>query len=221
MNILGIDYSKNSPSVVILELDDNLDVVDLDYISFTSVKKTYNLDTLNLKFYHKDHFKDDYHKAQTHRDDIDSFIDDLKIEYAAFEGYAFAAKGKVFDIAEATACLKFMLYDYHIPMRFYDPNTIKMFATSKGNADKKAMQDHFDKTVKELDLSHLPQYKNPKEDIVDAYFTAKLLQMELKLRRGIIHTRDLQEHEVKVFNRCTKSNPENILVRDFIQKEGV
>ena len=218
MRIAGIDYSKNCPAVVKFELDDNLDIVEKDYISFTTVKKTAALDS-KLIFHHKKEFKDDFIKAETHRDDIRNFLGVTHTyDYIAFEHYALNAKGKVFDIAESTACIKFYLYDRGIKLRFYDPLSIKMFWAEKGNVDKKKMQDIHDEHVDGFDLAHLPQYNNPREDICDAFWVAKMLQMELKVRQGILHTRTFPEHQVKVFNRCTKAYPENILVREFTQK---
>ena len=71
-----------------------------------------------------------------------------------------------------------------------------------------------------LDLNHLPEYKNPREDIIDAYFILKLLQAELKLRHGLIELKSLSVKQIQAFNRVTKANPTNLLDRDFIEKKA-
>ena len=69
-------------------------------------------------------------------------------------------------------------------------------------------------------MTHLPEFKSPRNDIQDAWYIAKLLQLEIKLRSGLIMLHDLPEHEIVVFNRCTKKYPVNLLARDFLQKEN-
>ena len=44
MFIAGIDYSISSPAVVKAELDENFDVIGIEYLSFSSVKKICKLD---------------------------------------------------------------------------------------------------------------------------------------------------------------------------------
>ena len=222
MFIIGIDFSKNSPGVMLSELDEDLDIINIQYRGFSSVKKTAKKDE-DIIFYHKKQFNDDIEKAIWMKEHILEFIhshiqinDDI---YCAFEGYAFAAHGKVFDIAESTMCTKLGIYDIPIPLRIYDPNSIKKFAI-KGNAGKVEMGDAYikieDKT--KPDLSHLTPYKSPSEDLVDAYFCMRLLQMEMKLRKGILQLRNLDVKTIEIFNRVTKAYPENILVRPFIIK---
>jgi Holliday junction resolvasome RuvABC endonuclease subunit len=155
------------------------------------------------------------------KQEIMTFILDGKPSYAAIEGYAMNAKGLVFNIAEATMCTKLSLYENDIPFRIYDPNSIKKFATGHGNAGKVEMHESF-KELSELkvNLSKLPELKCPREDLIDAFFIASLLQIELKLRYGIITLRDLPPETIMIFNRTTRFYPENILARQFIRKDG-
>jgi len=219
MNILGIDFSKNSPGVVRLNLDDKtLEVIDTDYLGFSTVKKVCDADTQIQHYHIKNSFHNDIQKAQFMRDTICDWIT-YDPDYCAFEGYAMKADGRVFDIAETTMCTKLMIYDWEIPIRIYDPNSIKIYATEKGNSDKIRIVDEFEKfSGIKPDLSNLPEYKSPKEDIVDAFWVAKLLQTELQLRRGLIQLKNLTLKQIEVFNRVTKGNPINILGTPFIKK---
>jgi hypothetical protein len=222
MYIVGIDYSMNSPGVVKLYLDDVLEVIEVNYLGFSSVKKVADVNP-NITFYHaKNSFKNNFEKCIWMRDNIFSyFMDDLILpDFIAIEGYAFNAQGIVFDIAESTMCTKLKIYESNIPLRIYDPNSIKKFATSHGNSGKVEMVEAFDKyTGMKPDYSKLPELNPPKEDLVDAFWTAKLLQIELKLRHGLIDLKDLPLYQIEIFNRVTKKNKENLLVQPFVQKD--
>ncbi|MFA5484939.1 MAG: hypothetical protein WC260_01695 [Candidatus Pacearchaeota archaeon] len=214
--IAGIDYSKNSPGVVILELDENFDTKASDYIGFSSVKKIATSNK-NILYYKKDQFNNDYDQYIWIRDSI---MDKLSnVDFVAFEGYAFGASGKVFDIAETTATMKIQLYEKGIPFRIYEPTVVKMFATGKGNAGKVEMNEAYKKLFDPMELYQLPELKSPKEDLIDAFYICKLLQKELMLRYGIVDLKSLPVKQIEIFNRCTKSNPVNILSRDFIVKK--
>ena len=219
MFICGIDYSISSPAVVKAELDEKFNIVSLDYMSFSSTKKNCKLDE-NLHYNNRKDFRNDMERFQFLRDKCESFIYGGDIpEYVAIEGYAMGGMGKVFNIAEATVLTKIMIYDHGTPLRIYTPSMIKKFATSKGDAGKVSMFDYFNKEHQNfLDLSHLQDRKNPQEDIIDAYWIMMLLQTELKLRYGIIQLRELSRKKIEVFNAVSKSQPQNILVREFITK---
>jgi len=200
-------------------LNDDLDIISIDYMSFSSTLKNCKLDE-HLHHNAKKNFRNDMDRFYFLRDKVESFIYGGDIpEYIAIEGYAMGGMGKVFNIAEATVMTKSMIYDKGTPLRIYTPSAIKKFATGNGSAGKVSMFQQFQKESQTfLDLSHLQDLKNPQEDIIDAYWIMKLLQTELKLRFGIISLRDLNKKQIEVFNAVSKSNPTNILVRDFLEK---
>jgi len=218
MKIAGIDYSKNSPAAVIMELDEDLEVIGYDYVCFSSVKKVANCDN-KIVYYKKKDFRNDMDGYLFMRDNIMPAL--IDVDCVAFEGYAFAGTGKVFDIAEATATTKIAIYESNIDMRIYEPTVIKMFGHGKGNAGKVEMNDAFNKvsSTDKPEWDIIPELRSPKEDLIDAYFIGKLLQMELKLRHGLVDLKSLPLKQIEIFNRCTKSNPVNILSRDFLRKE--
>lgn len=218
MKIAGIDYSKNSPAVVVAELDEDLDITGFDYIGFSTVKKVATSDN-KIVYYKKADFRNDIDGYLFMRDKILPIIED--VDYIAFEGYAFGGTGKVFDIAEATSTTKVAIYEKEKNLRIYEPTVIKMFGHGKGNAGKVEMNDSFKKVLDEdkPNWNQLPELKSPKEDLIDAYFITKLLQTELKLRHGMVELKSLPLKHIEIFNRCTKSNPVNILSRDFLRKE--
>lgn len=94
----------------------------------------------------------------------------------AIEGYAFGAVGRVFQIAENGGLLKHKLWQNNIPVDQFPPTMIKKFATGKGNANKEAMIEAFEKE-NNVDIREkcgiTNRQWNPISDIVDAYYIAK------------------------------------------------
>lgn len=220
MKIVGLDLSINGSGCVKFDLDKNLDIADLEYLSFTHVKKN---STKDILYYNKKQFKNYFDQNQWMEKHILDFCEG--VQYVAVEDYAYGAKGQVFHIGEFIGLIKHALYfgfgniDLGVNLRLYDPCSIKMFACDNGTAKKEDMIDAHDKKQgNPLRLQFLPRFGSPKEDIVDAYFIARLLQTELKLRKGLIQLKDLTEKQIQIFNRTTKAHPVNILAEDFYSK---
>jgi Holliday junction resolvasome RuvABC endonuclease subunit len=228
MKICGIDPSINGTGIYKLELDQNLTIVSYDYLSFTNTKK---FETDNVISYKKNQFRNEIDKYDFMLNKIKSFVSDC--EYIGIEDYAFAATGNVFDIGEFVGLVKHSLYHSGKKIRCYEPTVIKKFATSKGNADKVRMGDCFADNYGQNDvcffknnpqndkanLSFLPDNKSPKTDIIDAYFIVKLLHLEVRLRHGFDQLKNFDLNTISIFNTVSKSNPVNILARDFLVKE--
>lgn len=217
MIICGLDLSMNGSGLFKLFLDDNLNIVDTDYMAFCSVKKHANDKVIYFK---KNDYKDRYAINLWMCDKIKNFVKDSS--YIAIEDYAFGASGNNFDIGEFIGYIKTYLYNDDYKIRLYDPNSIKKFATGKGNSDKVSMYLSFKQSEPNL-LNDLPIVNkgggvSPSSDIIDAYWISQLLLTELKLRKGLILLSSLDENVISIFNRCTKSNPVNILDRDFLEK---
>lgn len=214
MKIVGIDNSVNSPGVVWFELDEKLEVKRKNYLGFTTVKKNASSNIIHFK---KKDFSNDIEQYLWMRDIIfETVKEDLKDipDYMAIENYSFASKGKVFNIAESTGALKVKFFENEVPIRLYDPASIKMYFSGAGNADKPKMKEAYDK------LPELERFKeNINEDVIDAFAICKLLNLELKLRKGLIKLYDLDENTIRVFNRTTKAHKENLLVEEYIQKK--
>jgi Holliday junction resolvasome RuvABC endonuclease subunit len=223
MIIAGLDISINSPAVVKYMLDENLDIVNSEYLGFTTVKKNR---TNNVIHYNKKDFKHDFDKHIFITDKVIEFVSDCS--HIALEDYAFEGKGRVFDIGEFTGHIKKSAYKSKKKMQLYAPKSIKLFAGGhgQGNANKIEMKDFFynykeNKNKNIIDISMLPEVTklkgvSPTSDIIDAFWVAEILRTELKLRKGIITLRECEEQVISVFNKVTKNLPDNALSRDFI-----
>lgn len=219
MKIIGLDNSLSSPGVVKAELDDNLDIINMDYLTFTTVKK---YSGGNIIHYKKKDFRSDVDEYLYKRDEIYNFCGDA--DYMALEDYAFNASGQITKLAESVGSLIVLFYEKYTKIRKYNISIIKIFATSKGNSDKISMEKYYDLYKEEkFNLSYLPMVhekksNNPKDNIIDAYYIMKMLQIELKVRTGIIRLHELSSDILRCFNRVTKSEPLNLPVRPFIEK---
>jgi len=217
MIIFSADLALNHSGMIVFK-DSKL----LDYFHLTSPKKDKNMsndvyDMLRLWFM---------------LDSVDFFISKYTIDYSIIEDYSFGSKsGSLFQIGGFIEGVKLLLFKKNIPLRLVSPKTGKLFATGNGNADKnqiiEAVKTKWEKInflelifsnrkkkVTKSDLSKI-------EDLCDAYSLARLLDTELKLRKGQIRIQDLEEHEIQVFNRVTRKRPENILSIDFIKNNEV
>ena len=170
MNIVGIDYSITSPSICI---DGNL------FYFITPKKKfaeDWNVNGMTFKGLYYDP------KKWKHSDlERFSFLSNVfrTVLYSykgsvVFEGYALGAKGKVFNIAEATGIMKKGLVDDGWSVEeSIPPTVIKRYVTGKGNATKDDMAQAW-KRDHDFDLFETLGNRNPKDspasDIVDSYY---------------------------------------------------
>lgn len=221
MRIAGLDLSINSPGAYVLELDENLEVTASDFRGVTDVKKNVSE---RVSFLDKKSFGNYIDKDLWVASQIISLVSSC--DYAAIEGPAYGATGRLFEIAQATCSVKYPLYSLGVALRVYDPLSIKIFATGDGGANKIEMFQRFlevkgEETFREMGLPVVNKEKgvSPTSDIIDAFWIAHLLLTELKLRRGLIELKGMPEKMIKVFNRVTKAYPENILSTNFLEKK--
>jgi hypothetical protein len=218
MIIVGLDLSPKSPGCFKYTLDDDMKPIDFDHLGFTDVKKN---EKDKIHFYHKKNTFNNYiDREHWMLEHITKFCEGA--DYVSIEDYAFAAKGRVFHIAEFAGLVKYNLYRNNMKLRLYDPGSIKLFATTRGNCDKISMYEAFQESgnmkfdLKGLPVVNRPSGKSPTSDLVDAYYCANLLLVELTIREGLKTVKDYGKDVIQVFNRVTVAHPTNILSQDFI-----
>ncbi len=218
----GLDLSINSSGITKITLDDDLNIKYKNFLGFSSVQKH---KCENIITYKKDQFKDELDKDLWFKNHIVSFLIDCDI--VAIEGYSYGSFGINYEIGQFAGLLKYSLYELGTKLRIYDINSIKMFATGSGGADKMDMLNAFIKHKDKFDISKLPILEekkrkkgiSPTSDVVDSFHICMLLLTEMKLRKGLVKLKDLSEETIRVFNRVTKAFPVNILDQDFISKD--
>lgn len=219
MLIAGLDISLTSTGMVKFNIDNEYNIIDIKWEGFTD-KKWINKEYSQFNYYKKfDCYLD---RSLWMKNIIDNFCKD--VEYIAIENYSFGSDTMSFHIGEFTGLIKMMLYLNNKKIRLYDIISIKKYATSKGTASKLEIINNyrsnnclsFDNNF--IDRMIGPSY-NPLSDIIDAYYITDLLYNEIRLRKGVINLKDLDENKIWIFNRVTKNQKENILSTNFIYHE--
>lgn len=173
--VAGIDYSLTSPSIVVHSGNDwSLNNCKIYYIAKTD-KTLINNGILNGSLYPS--YDSQYERYQKLASWSLKILLDNGVEKCYIEDYAYAAKGKVFHIAENTGLLKYSMWNLKIDFTPFAPKEIKKFATNNGNADKSKMYlSWLNETSYNLRHNlNITSEKmwNPISDIVDAYYIAK------------------------------------------------
>lgn len=173
--IAGIDYSITSPAICIGEVGAPFSKCHV----YCFGKKAIQGNIGNIRI-------DAYPDWETQ---IERFIslqtwamaafDHHRVESVALEGYAFAAKGKVFNLAENTGVLKVGLHQRNIPFEVVAPTSNKKYACGKGNASKEMLYEAFVEqegvNLKGLLEDNSKDVGNPTSDIIDAYYLHKYM----------------------------------------------
>ena len=178
-HIAGIDYSLTSPAICVAKIIDN--EVKFENCKFHFLKQNKSHKSLGKVFFAYDY--------PEYTDDIDRFSKlaswtiecirwyDGRVNRVYLEGYAFAATGRVFNIAENTGILKKQLREAGFKYTTIPPTVIKKHATGKGNANKDLMYETFlSETQVDLRSQLSPKstkISNPVSDIVDAYYICR------------------------------------------------
>lgn len=144
--------------------------------------------------------------------------------YVVVEDYALGASMRAHQIGEVGGLARMVILNHEANLRLHDPKSVKMFVAHNGNAPKELMEE----TVGERwghdfgKYNPLPKGKKPSrttsEDLADALGLAHMGWTEIRVRSGALLLSELHEKEVRVFNRISKSNPVNLLDREWIQR---
>ena len=178
-HVAGIDYSLTSPAICVAKIIDN--EVKFENCKFHFLKQNKSHKSLGKVFLAYDY--------PEYTDDIDRFSKlaswtiecirwyDGRVNRVYLEGYAFAATGRVFNIAENMGILKKQLKEDGFKYTTIPPSVIKKHATGKGNANKDLMYETFlSETQVDLRSQLSPKstkISNPVSDIVDAYYICR------------------------------------------------
>ena len=179
----GIDFSLNCPCIA---------VSDINIINFEDCQFYYS--TINKKFqYDVENIHGTVQLGYCSEEERFLNLTEWAIKTIGdsrnigLEGYAYAAKGRVFSIAEATGLLKNALWLNEIETDIITPTEVKKFATGKGNASKELMEEVFTKETG-VDLRTLlrqtKKQNSPSGDIIDSYYILKCLVNRMHMIKG-------------------------------------
>ena len=195
MILVGIDYSLTCPCVCVANTK-NFDECYF-YFLHDSLKFHGRVDGFAILGDPHDEYLTDQQRYENIASWVLNILEPLDKEsvYILIEDYAFAAKGRVFNLAENCGLLKYMLYKKDYKFSTVAPSVIKKYATGKGNANKEAMWlAFFELTGVDLVGTYGPisrRLLSPVTDIVDAYYLTRWMHDSLnnpeqseKMNRG-------------------------------------
>lgn len=182
MTLIGIDYSLTCPCVCV----SNTKSFTENYFHFLHSNTKYHGKAQNIL----GDPHDDYMCDQQRYENIASWVMniiapfDKESVYILIEDYAFAAKGRVFNLAENCGLLKYLLYKNGYKFATIAPSVIKKYATGKGNANKEAMWNAFYELT-DIDLigvygSKSRRLDSPVTDIIDSYYLTAWMRDSLE-----------------------------------------
>ena len=177
--IAGIDYSLTSPAICVAKVVNNEIKFENCKFHFLKQNKSHKSLGKNILAYNYPKYSYDierFTKLATWTIECIRWHDG-RVSQVYLEDYAFAATGRVFDIAENMGILKKQLIEAGFKYITIPPTVIKKYATGKGNANKELMYETF------LSESHIDlqrelspksiKISNPVSDIVDAYYICR------------------------------------------------
>ena len=180
--MIAFDYSMSSPALCFSTGDDSYE------IHVVNSRKKFEGTYQSGKFKFVVHY---YDPKKNGHDDITRFgflakiflgaIPESDDKVAAFEAYAFGAKGMLATIGECTGIMKHELVERGYSILTLSPTTVKKYATGSGKADKSQMAEAFH-ALHQFHVWNLLGCKNdsesPTSDCVDSYFVLKTAEME-------------------------------------------
>lgn len=140
--------------------------------------------------------------------------------YVAIEGLAVSQRSnRASDLAELSGIIKNrIVFGLKVPLRIYDPMTLKLAWTGKGTADKSMMIMSAFRRFK-VDYTAM---ESAGDNFADALLLAQLLYHEVEVRAGRKDVKhDLDGQLRKVLQRKTKAEPITLLKRPLITEKEV
>ena len=195
--ICGIDASTRGTALTFMTLDDELNPTSIKYRAFGGSKKIVKDsggDIVQLP-----NVATRMERRILTRNIVRGWLQEFSPTYVSIEEYAFAANGRVFDLAENAGLIKADAIDSGALIRRYAISQLKKLATGHGSAKKvhdpkspkiPDMLAAFAKVFESNSMIYDGQYsvlkmpEHPREDIVDSYYVAELLRLELRHRFG-------------------------------------
>jgi len=242
---IGLDLSLNHWAMVVQlpgwEIGDEESILGYfvtNVKKFTTTNSTATAHYLTKKAKGMD--KDNYQirRIQESLDHLLASLDDITVKnkqaltlYVAMEGYSYqsvsSSSAQSAELAGHVKMNLFSRWNASLPtyLRIHDPRSVKMFGTGNGNATKRMMYKEFSVSAPPVVQSLVPpalfvekkkDIDGPGTDLVDAYYLSQMCKVEHFVRQGVYTLEKLPEAQRRIFLRVTKTNPVNLLARQYI-----
>jgi Holliday junction resolvasome RuvABC endonuclease subunit len=143
--------------------------------------------------------------------------------YVGIEDYAFHAQSNTsYQIGEVGGVARLAAVQAQAYLRLHDPMSVKLFAAGAGTATGHEVAEAVKRDYRVTLFAESLDAKGRAielaiEDLSAAYVVARMVWTEVLVRSGKKRLDELEAREVRVFNRCTKSVPVNLLGREFLE----
>jgi len=181
---IGIDFSISSPCVCFWNTKQQHLFENCEFFFLHSKRSITKINfPNNIHYSESSESKDNSvrfaENAMALTSEIKKRLDNVKKYVIMLEGYSMGAKGRLFDIGEATGIFKLFLSQENIKPLVIAPTQIKKLATGKGNANKFQMLEKFMEINTSLRnsewidvLTTEKHIQPPLTDLVDSFFIA-------------------------------------------------
>jgi len=181
---IGIDFSISSPCVCFWNTKQQHLFENCEFFFLHSKRSITKINFPNNIHYSESSESRDNsvrfaENAMALTSEIKKRLDNVKKYVIMLEGYSMGAKGRLFDIGEATGIFKLFLSQENIKPLVIAPTQIKKLATGKGNANKFQMLEKFMEINTSLRnsewidvLTTEKHIQPPLTDLVDSFFIA-------------------------------------------------
>lgn len=181
---IGIDFSISSPCVCFWNTKQQHLFENCEFFFLHSKRSITKINfPNNIHYSESSESKDNSvrfaENAMALTSEIKKRLDNVKKYLIMLEGYSMGAKGRLFDIGEATGIFKLFLSQENIKPLVIAPTQIKKLATGKGNANKFQMLEKFMEINTSLHnsewidvLTTEKHIQPPLTDLVDSFFIA-------------------------------------------------
>jgi hypothetical protein len=179
---VGVDYSITSPAATVF----NSETGEIHFYAFRQKKRQVSKDPrvtlLEMPLYASEEERHYLLATTLYKSTLGRFNG---LHEAFLENYAYAGSGQVFNIAEATGCFKQTLFQAGIPIKVFQPTSVKKLATDRGNATKGEMYLAFEQVFPGIfewidePFKSIEKIPSPISDIIDSYW---VLQTGLRLK---------------------------------------
>ena len=193
MKIAGIDPSIKSSGIVVMDLDDDLEVKDIQFYGYTTIKK-YAVDEGNVHIAFLCPADDYAALCMPERQRLTYDIIAKRLEGVTFLGMedyatskAHTGSGSILQIAEFCGGIRYLAYMKGLGIINFGIGQIKRFATGDGDADKISMcvsfRSEYPKLYPAEIFEKLKQFESPHNDLCDAFWMCEILRELMVLEK--------------------------------------
>ena len=169
--IAGIDYSMTCPAICVYDRSKPFSYEACKFFAYCDVKKLNQVYGRNVIITKHLPYETEYERYNLISDWAMMILNKFKVKEVCLEGFSMGSSGRVFNIAENTAVLKYKMWCADIKFQTPAPTSVKKLFSGKGNATKELMHNsfHAKTNISFISLLNIDPDKSPISDLVDSY----------------------------------------------------